>query len=131
METAGTMKCRFEEGPVGPGAGEMNHDPSGALHDARGGFDHQRSPSAWLAFAKDFGEFGVVAKPVEQIHGGDVQEQSEEVGLETMTTQAVHLQTILEFIHAMFTLAALDVVIVRLLGMFGCGDVRQIRHNKA
>ena len=41
-----------------------------------------------------------------------MQEESEEVGHEPMTTQAIHVQAVLELVHSLFALAALDIVVV-------------------
>jgi len=43
-----------------------------------------------------------------------VKQQSPEVRFEAMTTQAVHRQSVFQFIVSLFALAALDVIVVDL-----------------
>ena len=68
---------------------------------------------------------------VEQVHGGGVQQQAEEVGHEAVATQAVHLQAVLEFVHALFAFAALDVVVVLALAVGGPVHVGPVGDHEA
>lgn len=103
------------EGSVRPAGGEFDHDTAGTLGDAGGDFDDAATPGLRLGFAK-FGRcFRRAAERVEQIVSRDVKQQSPEVDIVSMAAQAVHRQSILlEFAVALFTLTALDVIVVNL-----------------
>jgi len=82
------------------------------LHDHRGDFDHVGSPGAGLADAKHLRQGFIIARGVQEVHGGGVQQKAEELGHEAMTTQAVHVQAGFHRVHAVFVFAALDVIVV-------------------
>ena len=96
------------------------------MHDEGGDLDDLGSPGAGLADAEHFRQGLIVACGVQEVHGGGVQQKAEEVGHETMTTQAVHVQAIFHLVHAegkasaaVFAFPALDVIVVLELAVIG------------
>ena len=67
----------------------------------------------------------------QQIHRRNVEDQSEEVGHEAMAAEAVHVQAVFQFIHAMFAFTALDVIVVLALAVFGGADAGAIGDDEA
>ena len=118
-EAQSAFADRLVHRPPGPVAGQFHHDASGALHDHGGDLDQHQPPGAGLADTQHLGQMLIIPDGVEQIEGGGVKQQAKEVGHEAVTAQPIHAQAVLQFIHALFALAALDVVVVLPLAVIG------------
>jgi hypothetical protein len=78
-----------------PGGSEVNADAAGGLADAGTDFEQLGAQSFDLGRAPGLRQ--LVTKEVDEVVGGRVQQQTEGIGQEAMTTQAVGAEAIFEF----------------------------------
>jgi len=90
-----------------PAGSEVNADAAGSLADAGTDFEQLGAQSFDLGRAPRLRQ--LVTEEVDQVVGGSVQQQTEGVGQEAMTTQAVGAEAVLEFLDAVLALAAVVV----------------------
>src|SRR6266849_1321869 len=85
----------------------MNVDTTGGLTDARADFEQTSTQGFDLGRAPGLRQ--LQTEQVDQVVGGGVQEETEGVGQEAVTAEAVGAEAILEFLDTVLALAAIIV----------------------
>src|SRR2546421_6164861 len=84
---------------------EVNADAAGSVADAGTDFEQLGAQSFDLGGAPGLRQ--MMTEEVDQVVGGSVQQQTEGIGQEAMTTQAVGTEAIFEFLDAVLALTAI------------------------
>jgi hypothetical protein len=100
-------QCVVEQSLKRPASGEVNANAASGLADAGADFEQLGTQSFDLGRAPGLRQ--MMTEEVDQVVGGSVQQQTEGVGQEAMTTQAVGTEAIFEFLDAVLALAAVVV----------------------
>lgn len=103
--------------PVGPLSGQLDNHAAGSL-DYRGGYLDRATAPRSRPSTTPFGwdQIGV-PQSIQQVDGCGMQQQTPEVGQESMTGQSIKMQAVLQFIHPLFATATLDILVVDALSI--------------